>query len=445
MRAAMLLTLMLAAGGGAGGEEPGPLTPAEREALKHFTPVDVARGRTRARQSVTLLLGLFAWSVIVLAMLAHPTVGGAVVSLARRVFGTGDPQATPSAAKALGAAALVITITLAAYFVLRMPFAWARGYFLEHAWDLSKQGPGAFFWDWTKGFLVSALVYGAALLLVVFLRSRLPTWWPVAAWGATSALILLYVFLMPVVIDPLFAKFTPVSEPEVLERVNLVAQKTGLEVGEVLWSDASSRTSRVNAYFTGLGATKRIVLWDTLKGEAGPDGRIRADALDEVEVILAHEAGHWRRGHMWKGMLLGLLGVGGFFLLLWLIAGLGTRFGSGWLPLAQLPDGARAAAGLLLAGVLIQLLAMPVACAVSRSMERGADRDSVEFTGKREAYVRTHVELARRNVANITPSRLAVFWLYTHPPALERIRAAEDYVHHRDTETQRTTGTTGVE
>jgi STE24 endopeptidase len=427
----MLLTLMLAAGGGAGGEEPGPLTPAEREALKHFTPEDVARGRTRARQSATLLLLGFAWSVIVLAALAHPTVGAPVVSLARGVFGAGDPQATPSAARALGAAALAITITLAAYFVLRMPLAWARGYFLEHAWDLSKQTAGAFFWDWTKGFLVSVLVYGAALFVVMLLRSRLPTWWPVAAWGATSVLILLYVFLMPVVVDPLFAKFTPVSEPEVLERVNLVARKAGLDVGEVLWSDASSRTRRVNACFTGLGATKRIVLWDTLRGEVGPDGRIRAEALDELEVILAHEAGHWRRGHMWKGTLLGLLGVGGFFLLLWLIAGVGARGGSSWLPSARLPEGARAAAALFLTATLIQFLAMPVACAVSRSMERDADSDSLDLTGKHAAYVRTHVELARRNVANITPSRLTVFWLYTHPPVLERIAAAEGRVFGR--------------
>ena len=425
---ALICALGLAAGGAAparagGAREPSP------EALKYFTREDIERGAKRARQARVLWAASFVWTLAVLVALAHPRAGGLFVRAAGRVAGAGSAT---SGWRVHAAAALTIAMLMGAYLVLWAPFAWARGYFFEHAWGLSTQGPGSFLWDWVRAAVLTTVLYTVSLGAIVVLRAKLPAWWPFAAWGAVSAFIVLMVFVHPIVIDPIFNRFTPVEDQELRSRAERIAKRAGISVGEVLWVDASRRTKRTNAYFTGLGATKRIVLYDTLRGA---DGSISPETRDEVETILAHEAGHWRHGHMWKGTLLALAGTGAFFLGLWLLA----RAPSGWIPEGPLPGGARAAAGVLLAATVVNFLAMPVANAVSRSWERAADRASLELSRKPEAFIRAEVELSRRNISHIEPGALVVFWLYTHPPVLERIRMAEEFLHHGDTEARRKT------
>jgi len=400
-----------AVGGGCGGGAP------SREAIEHFTPEEIARGAERGRIARALWLGSLAWGIVILAALAHPSAGGLLVSAARRLVGVkdGGEQWRAYAATALAIAAVII-----AYKVLQLPFAWARGHWLEHRFGLSTRGAGLFMIDWLKRLVVTVAVFTVALGAVVALRAATPKWWPLAAWGAVSVLIVAAVFLQPVLLAPIFNRFSPVEEPELRDRVTRVARAADIEVGDVLWVDASRRTRRTNAYFTGFGATKRIVLYDTLRGD---EEQISGESLDEIETIVAHEAGHWRAGHVWKGTLLGILGAGAFFLTL----GLLFKIGSPWLPSPGLPAGARAAAVILLAATVANLLAMPVTNAISRAWERTADRASLEFSGKPEAFVRAEVELSRRNISEIEPGALTVFWLYTHPPVLERIRMGEEY------------------
>jgi STE24 endopeptidase len=413
MRSTGALVILLAAGAiaGCGAEEPSP------EALAHFTRDEIARGARRAAQSRVLWLADLAWSLGVLAALAHPKVTARLLALAQRIV-------APSGGRALLVAAVLVAVTVLAYLLLTGPFAWARGFFLERAWGLSRMGAAAFAWHWAKHLAVTAAVWSAGLVALVWLRSRTGAWWPVASWGALSALMAAGVLLWPVLVDPLFGKHTPVTEPEVLERVRRISERAGVGFADVLWLDSSRRTSRPNAHFTGLGPTRRIVIHDTLLESRGADGRFSEEALDELEVVLAHEAGHWMRGHTWKGTVLSVIALGFFFALLALV----LRSGWSWAPPAALPGGARAAALALLVGTAIGFLAMPAANAVSRRMEREADRLSIELTGKREAFVRSQVDLARRNIAHIEPGRLAVFWLYSHPPVLERIAMAEEAV-----------------
>lgn len=313
----LLCVAGLAAAGGAAGAEArdGPST----EALEHFTPEEIARGAERARIARILWLVSLAWGVAILAALAHPRVGGLLVSTASRMAGAGEPAGW----RVWAAAALAIAMTVGVFVLLGFPLAWARGHWLEHRYGLSTRGTGLFMVDWLKAFAITVVLYTVALGAVVALRARMPGWWPAAAWGAVSFLIVAMVFLQPVVLDPVFNRFTPVEEPELRERVTCVARAAGVEVGDVLWVDASRRTRRTNAYFTGLGATQRIVLYDTLRDQP----------LDEVETIVAHEAGHWRAGHVWKGTALGILGAGAFFLALWLL----FKFGAGWVPSRNSP------------------------------------------------------------------------------------------------------------
>lgn len=424
------------------GAHSGPGGARESETLTYFTAEEIAEGGRRARESRLLRLASLAWSVLVLVTLSHPRIGARFVAAAGRVVRSGE--AAP-AWRTYAAALLTVAMMAGAYFILRKPFAWARGYWFEHRWDLSTQG--GFLRDWVRAALIATVFHAVALGAVVILRAQIPRWWPVAAWGAVATLIVVMVFLYPVVVDPVFNTFTPVEDGGLRERAERVARRAGIDVGEVLGVDASRRTRRTNAYFTGLGATKRIVLYDTLRDGDGPIPAGKLDKLDEVkldevkldevkldevkldevETILAHEAGHWMHGHVWKGTLLALAGVAGFFVLLWLL----TKSGWSWMPDRALPGGARAASVVLLLATVVNFLSMPVQNAISRSMEREADRASLELTGNPEAFIRAEVELARRNLSDIEPGRLAVFWLYTHPPVMERIRMAEKRLRHR--------------
>jgi STE24 endopeptidase len=351
-----------------------------------------------------------AWSIAALTFLAHPRIAPRFAGLAARLAGC---DAGGAAWRAFAACALTAALIGGAFIVLRAPVAWAGGFFIEHEWGLSTQSAASFLWDWAKGLALSTVIYAIGLGSILTLRSVATTWWPLIAWGVVSVLVLFLVFIWPVVVDPLFHDFTAVGETDLRQRVESVADRAGLEVGEVMWMDASTKTKRLNAFFTGLGATKRIVLWDTLK-DAG---------LDEIETIVAHEAGHWKYGHMWKGTLIALVGIGAFMGLLWLV----FRSGSSWIPDAALPRGGSAAVIVLLLVVVARTLTMPIENGISRSWERQADRASLELSDKPDAFIEAEVKLARGNLSNIEPGPFTVFWFYSHPPVMERITMGERY------------------
>ena len=220
-------------------------------------------------------------------------------------------------------------------------------------------------------------------------------------WAAGSAAVGVLVLLWPVVVDPLFSRFRPVEE-EMAREVESVARAAGMKVGAVYWSDASTRTAAANAYFTGLGPTKRIVLYDTLPRE-----------LPVLLSVVAHELGHWRKGHVWKGLLLGLFASGLFFLVVPRLFGLE---GSPALP-------ARVAA-LAFAFFLVSL---PVSNVVSRGFERDADRFALELTRDPDAFIVLERALVVKNCADPAPGRVLHFLLHTHPSPAERILAAEEF------------------
>jgi STE24 endopeptidase len=201
--------------------------------------------------------------------------------------------------------------------------------------------------------------------------------------------------------------------------VRALAAKAGLPVDEVLEADASRRTTKANAYFTGLGRTKRIVLYDTLVKSAPPD---------EVRMVVAHEMGHWRHQHIWKGLALGAAaGFLGWGAAAWV---LGWAVGRQAFRLAGPSD----LAGLALVALVLltlEAVTLPIQTAISRAFEREADRASLELTEDPAAFIRGEVTLARTNLADLTPPRPIVWLLYTHPPVLERIAAAESYAAAR--------------
>ncbi len=320
----------------------------------------------------------------------------------------------PWAAALLYAAAL-----LALLLAARFPLALYGGFLRERAWGLSTQSFPQWLGDYAKGAaLLAAFVLPAAVGLWALLRAA-PRGWPWIAGVATALLAVVLTSLAPIAIDPLFHRFRPLDDVGLERDVRALAARAGLPVDQVLEADASRRTTKANAYFAGLGRTVRIVLYDTLVRTAPPD---------EIRMVVAHEMGHWRHHHIWKGIGLGAVSA----TLAWGIAAWALRWAAA-RPALRLAGPADLAGLALIALVLAALDAasLPLQNAVSRAFERQADRTALELTGDPAAFVRGEVTLARSNLSDVAPARPIVWLLYTHPPVLERIAAAEAFARGR--------------
>ena len=246
--------------------------------------------------------------------------------------------------------------------------------------------------------VLGLLLIALALAKVNRLRA-FPGWWPVPAAIALAAAVLLASFVAPVLLEPLFNRFRPLEDAQLAAELRSLGEEAGVPVRHVLVADASRRTTKVNAYVSGLGGTRRVVLYDTLLETA--------DA-PEVKLIVAHELGHQRNRDVVKGTLLAMLGAAIAVVVLWAV--LGTRVASP----RELPQA-------LLLVTALELLGLAPAAALSRRWEREADRCSLELTGDLEAFERAHVELARKNLSDLVPPRLAYLLLFGHPTPPERL------------------------
>lgn len=298
-----------------------------------------------------------------------------------------------------------LVLVLLALFSL--PLDYYRGFVLEHQYGFSTQGTGAWFADYIKGFMVKTILTVVTFVGLFLVLRTWPLHWPLVGAGAFALFLVLQAWLWPLFIDPLFHKFEPLHAGPFRDQVVEMAADAGIEVREVLVMDASRRTTKVNAYFTGVGQTKRIVFYDNL---------LRDFSQREAELVLAHEIGHWKHHHITIGILLGTGGALVFFLLYRLVlAGYGVPAGHpSTVPL------------LLLFMMVFSLLTMPAQNAVSRAFERQADRTSIQLTGDASGAAAMSANLAARNLADVQPHPFIRSLLFTHPPTLERIAAFEE-------------------
>ncbi|MFQ5962613.1 MAG: M48 family metallopeptidase [Candidatus Methylomirabilales bacterium] len=375
--------------------------PVKDMALRYFTADEIARGKSYTGGRYVLFGVRSAMTLGFFTLFTFTPLSRALRDLSA-VWAGHRPWLTLT----LYAACLLLL-----YHLVLLPMDLYRGYLREHAFGLSTQGVDEWFKDWGKGLLLEVvLLLPTVNLLYLFIR-REPVRWFLPATGVLGGLILLLTFLAPVVIDPLFHTFTPLKDADLKGRVLRLADRAGMPVEEVLEVDASRRTVKGNAYVTGFGRTKRIVLYDTLLKRSSPD---------EVEVVLAHEMGHRIHHHIWKGMGLSILAL---FLGLGM-AGLVLRWGTARGLLAHPGDPAGLPL-LVLTLLVLSLATLPLRNVISRHFERQADLAALQLSGNREAYIKVEVDLARSNLSDITPPRWAVLFLYTHPPVLDRIAVAE--------------------
>jgi STE24 endopeptidase len=295
--------------------------------------------------------------------------------------------------------------------VVALPLAAWRHSILRR-YGLSTQDWGAWTVDLLKGYAVGAVI-GAIVLVGFFTVTHFaPRWW--WAWGAAGAgaLAILFSFVFPVLVEPVFNKFTPMPDGEQRTRLIAMAARDGVPVRDVLVADASRRTRAVNAYVSGLGPTRRIVVYDTLLEKAPPA---------EVESVVAHELGHAKDGDVLTGTLLGALGAAAAVCALYLLGSW-----SALLRLARVDSIAepRAIALLLAVATVAGLLSTPVQAMVSRRVEARADEHALQLTRNPSEFEAMQGRLSLVNLGDPDPNPVEHFLFGSHPTAVQRMAVA---------------------
>lgn len=304
-------------------------------------------------------------------------------------------------------------------FALGFPLAWYQGFALEHQYGLSNQSFGSWLGDQGKSVIVGVVFFGVVPILWLgycAVRRWPRGWWlPVAM--ATLPLIVAGALIQPLVIDPLYNKFTPLRDEHLKARILELAARADIPGRNVYEVDKSAQTNKYNAYVNGFGASQRIVLWDTT---------LQGMSEDEILFVVGHEMGHYKLGHIWKGIgLFSALSFLLFFLAARLTRWAIGRFGRHW-GFTELSD--VASMPLLSATLgLLSLVAQPAVNGYARRVEHEADVFAVEVTRDNDAGARAFLKLGSQNRSNPEPSALVTFFQYTHPPLIERIRFALTY------------------
>ena len=303
--------------------------------------------------------------------------------------------------------------------IINTPFSLYDIFVIEEKFGFNKTTPGTFIFDKVKGWLLGALIGGGLLALVVWFYQLTSALFWLYAWALTAFFSIFMAMFYSSLIVPLFNKQTPLEEGELRDAISDFGIKTGFKLSNIFVIDGSKRSTKANAYFSGLGPRKRIVLYDTL---------IKELSTQEIVAVLAHEIGHYRKKHTLTGIVTGIIQTGiTLYILSLLIANpaLSAALG-GTEPSFHL--------GLIAFGILyspISLLTGLLMNHVSRRNEYAADR-FVKENHDAGALIEALKKLSTKNLSNLTPHPVYVFFHYSHPTLLQRIQALKKGQGTRD-------------
>lgn len=320
----------------------------------------------------------------------------------------GYAAVTRALGTSLGAQAAYFLAVVWALSVVRLPLAWYAQFHLEERFGFNTATPGLWWTDRLKGWGLSALIGGPVLLLVLYLVAVMGWAWWLWAWGCVIAVQLVLWVVAPIWILPLFNKLTPLAEDQGRARLLALAERAGFRARNVQVMDGSKRSRHSNAFFTGFGRFRKIVLYDTL---------LQQLELGELESVLAHEIGHYRLRHLQKMFVASALGtLVGFYVLAQLA-------GAGWFyqafGFAPGPFAVALLLFVLLSGLATFWLA-PVANRFSRRYEYQADAFARRLVGEPRPLIAALRKLAAKNLSNLTPHPLYSGFYYSHPTLRER-------------------------
>jgi STE24 endopeptidase len=296
--------------------------------------------------------------------------------------------------------------------LLDLPFTLWQTFRLEERFGFNKMTWRLWLLDGVKSLLLGALIGLPIAALILWLMGAAGSLWWLWAWGAWMALNLLLMLVYPTFIAPLFNKFKPLDDAALKARVNALMQRCGFAAKGLFVMDGSKRSAHANAYFTGFGASKRVVFYDTL---------LRQLNAGEVEAVLAHELGHFKRRHVVKRMAaMFALSLAGFALLGWLSLHSWFYVGLGVQPNMAAPNDALAILLFMLAVPVFGFFVAPLPVLISRKHEFEADAYAIAQTSGADLSAAL-LKLYQDNASTLTPDPVFVKFYYSHPPASERL------------------------
>lgn len=370
---------------------------------------DRARRYNRRKEQLFLISLLFSW--VAGALFIFSGIAVRVRRVASNLAGRGFK----------GQSLAVIFYALLTW-VVSLPLSFYAGYVVEHRYNLSHQKIPAWLGDQLKGLgLGLGLEVPGVNLVYAVIRRRPRSWWAILT-GLSLPFTVLLAQLFPVLIAPIFNKFEPVRDEQLVERLKALAAKSGIQVAGVMQMDMSRRTKKANAFFSGLGPTKRIVLSDTLIENFTPE---------EIEVIVAHEMGHQIHRDIWRGIAIGTLFTFAGSYTLNRIARFTLRRFGGRIGTTRLGN---VATFPLLEWILsfVGIALMPIQNAYSRYVEHEADTYALQLTDDPVSFASAMERLAALNLADPNPPAVVKYLLYSHPPIIDRVDHAREFARDHD-------------
>jgi STE24 endopeptidase len=306
-----------------------------------------------------------------------------------------------------GGVAFLLSLTLLTS-LLDLPFSLYRTFRIEQRFGFNNSTPGLFIADMFKGLLLMLLIGAPMAALVLWLMETAGEKWWLYVWGVWSGFTLLMMWAYPAVIAPLFNKFSPLEDEGLRQRIDNLLERCGFKSNGIFVMDGSRRSSHGNAYFSGLGSNKRIVFFDTL---------LQSLSIDEIEAVLAHELGHFRRNHIKKRIgLMMVMSLIGLALLGWLMQ-------QAWFYTAlgiTTPSVHTALALFLMVLPVFTFFLQPLMAMSMRKHEFEADDFAAEHA-EADDLIRALVKLYEENASTLTPDHLYSAFHDSHPPAPVRI------------------------
>jgi STE24 endopeptidase len=302
-----------------------------------------------------------------------------------------------------------------------LPLSFYSSYIHEHKWNFSNHTVKSWLWEQIKGFLVGLILVIILLGLLFWIMAFYPQNWWLIAGLAFAFVSVVMATIFPVVILPIFNKYTPVENKELTDTLERILSEGGLRSSGFFKEDMSRQTKKENAFLAGLGKTRRVVLGDNLMENM---------SFPEIESIIAHEVGHYKNRHIWKNLVIGTLeGVVAFFILDLVMRSIFTQFlsSTSW-NLTLFP------VFVILAGGISIFLFSPFSNALSRYFEKKADRYALESIQDKKAFMTAMAGLADRNLSNAYPEWWVKLLYYSHPPVGERLAMAENHKKEKTAE-----------
>jgi STE24 endopeptidase len=293
--------------------------------------------------------------------------------------------------------------------IINTPFSLYRIFVIEEKFGFNKTTPKTYILDKLKSYFLLFMFGGLVLSLILYFFASFGDMAWLYAWVAMSGFLILVQPLFTMFIAPMFNTFTPLEDGNLKDKINRFAKQVNFPISRIDVMDGSRRSSKSNAYFSGLGKTKRIALFDTL---------IEKHSVDELVSIIAHEVGHYKKKHNIKGIIMGVVQTGIMFFLLSILLNNSHLFA------AFRMENLSVYASLLFFSILyspIELIMSFALNAISRKHEFEADAFARESIGTSEHLIEGLIKLTVTNLGNLTPHPLTVWLSYSHPPVLNRI------------------------